>query len=50
MSKKRIKKIRCPNCSKIIYRKKVKKHKPTFCNYCGFKIDNPYKEVILTSQ
>lgn len=35
----------CPKCNKRLIRKmpmKIKKIKPTKCNYCGFKIDNPF--------
>ncbi len=46
MVKKKIKEGICPNCGKTLMRSrsiKIKKIKPTKCNYCGFLIEDPYK-------
>jgi len=40
--KKNIKGAFCPNCKKKLFRRKVKRNKPTKCNYCNFVIQNPY--------
>ena len=41
-----IKKGYCPKCKKLLLRKRSihvhKNLKPTICNYCKFKIENPY--------
>ena len=45
MVKRKIKEGICPNCKKKMYRRrsiKIKKIKPTKCEYCGFLIENPY--------
>jgi len=44
--KKNIKGCFCPRCNKKLFRVKVKKNKPTTCNYCGFIIKNP-REVFV---
>jgi DNA-directed RNA polymerase subunit RPC12/RpoP len=43
---KRLKTGQCPNCKKTLFRRrsiKIKKKKPTKCEYCGFVIEDPYK-------
>ena len=41
--KKNVKGAFCPKCNKKLFRVKIKKDKPTKCNYCGFVIENPYE-------
>lgn len=33
----------CEKCGKKLFRRKAKRNKPTKCNYCGYKILNPYE-------
>jgi predicted RNA-binding Zn-ribbon protein involved in translation (DUF1610 family) len=46
MAKRKTKQGQCPKCGKTLFRSrsiKIKKIKPTKCNYCGFLIEDPYK-------
>jgi len=44
--KKNIKGCFCPKCNKKLFRVKVRKDKPTTCNYCGFVITNS-REIFI---
>jgi len=44
--KRKIKGAFCPKCNKKLFRVKVRRNKPTTCNYCGFLIENPFKIFI----
>lgn len=50
--RRQIKACFCPNpkCKKKLFRRKIKKNKPTKCNYCGYKILNPYEVFIPKSE
>lgn len=42
----RLKTGNCPNCKRVLFRRrsiKLRKIKPTICEYCKFKIENPYE-------
>ena len=48
--KKNIKGCFCPKCNKKLFRVKIKRNKPTTCNYCGFVIENPFEVFIPKSK
>lgn len=50
MKNKNIKACFCPKCKKKLVRRKVKRNKPTKCNYCNFLITNPYDVFISKSE
>ncbi len=50
MSRKVIKGAFCQKCGKKLFRRKVKRNKPTTCNYCGYKILDPYEVFIPKSK
>ncbi len=46
MSRREVKGCFCPKCGKKLFRRKLKRNKPTRCNYCNFIIQNP-REVFI---
>ena len=40
----------CPNCKKKLFRRKIKRNKPTTCGSCKFIIKNPYEVFVPKSK
>ena len=42
MSRKGVKGCFCPQCGKKLFRRRTRRNVPTICNYCNFRIKDPY--------